>query len=1134
MRYNNYHKHDHESNIETPDVIVKPKDYMKRAVELGHTTYFTTNHGGSGNVFEAYDLCKKYNLKCIFGAEAYYVDDISYKRHKDLEFINKLYKATVMQVLKEMNINFKFNINEYLRLNDIDSKEYKTNLDNLSKILKLTKNIREKIEEKYNERLDIIKKYDNKNYHIVIIGLTKNAYKKINKILSLANTEGYYRHPRVDLNMLLSLPKEEVVITTACVAGRLFVDNYIEKFLLPLKNHFGNNFMLEVQNHNEDIQIKWNKKVLELSKKYNIPIIHGCDSHYILPEDSKKRDKYIRGKGIYYQDEANFILDYPDSDTVFERYKQQGVLNEEQIKESLENTLIFDKAEDLNFDKKVKMPTIYPNLTVEERYKKLTSIIKDKLKIKLKEVPTSKYMEYVDAVKFELNIIKETNIEEVRTADYFLINERIIDKGVNEYGGILTKTGRGSAVSFLVNHLLGFTAIDRLESEVPLYPTRFMSAERILLSRSMPDIDFNTADPEPFIRASKDVLGEDGCYYMLAYGTLKMSGAFRLLCRAYNIPMEEYNEFGKLVSEVEKIKDKNKKETEYNCLLKNDKFGAILKESEDYVGVIDSVSPSPCSFLLLDKPISEEIGLRKINDVICCNIDGYTADIWKFLKNDILTVTVWKIISNVYKELNKKIPSIKELRKKLDSKVWKLYEDGITKTLNQADSEFATPLVMKYSPKTPAELTAWVAAIRPAFASLLKGFLNRIDYSTGTPELDNLLKTSFCYMLYQENIMSYLNWLGIPEDQTYDIIKKISKKKFKEDELESLKKVLQKGWIRIVGNDENFESTWQVMHDAAKYAFNSSHAYSVAWDSLYCAELKAHYPLIYYTIVFNIYQDNIAKIAELTNELKYFGIIQKPIKFRYSQAEYSYNKEQNTIFKGISSIKHLNSKVATELYELKENKYNDFIDLLIDIKEKTSLNSRQLKILTGLNFFKEFGKNKKLLNIIDIFEKIGNRKEINQKQIKDLNINEKVLKKYSGKTTEKLYKELDMKGYIKEITKDIEDKPLSIKEQVKFEMDYLEYCNYVNEKAGDDFYIVIGFKTFKDKTKPYLVLRQINSGEEIKTKIKQGKIFVENPFNLYDVLKVKEWKTQKKTKNIDGKWVKTDEDEQILFSYDVY
>ena len=49
-RYNNYHRHDYYSNIRTPDVIVSPEDYMKRAVELGHTTFFTTNHGCSSNV----------------------------------------------------------------------------------------------------------------------------------------------------------------------------------------------------------------------------------------------------------------------------------------------------------------------------------------------------------------------------------------------------------------------------------------------------------------------------------------------------------------------------------------------------------------------------------------------------------------------------------------------------------------------------------------------------------------------------------------------------------------------------------------------------------------------------------------------------------------------------------------------------------------------------------------------------------------------------------------------------------------------------------------------------------------------------------------------------------------------------
>jgi len=56
----------------------------------------------------------------------------------------------------------------------------------------------------------------------------------------------------------------------------------------------------------------------------------------------------------------------------------------------------------------------------------------------------------------------------------------------------------------------------------------------------------------------------------------------------------------------------------------------------------------------------------------------------------------------------------------------------------------------------------------------------------------------------------------------------------------------------------------------------------------------------------------------------------------------------------------------------------------------------------------------------------------------------------------------------------------------------------------------------------------------MKTKIKDGKIFSQNPFKLYDVLKVNEFKTQKKTKNVGGKWMKSDEDEEILINYDVY
>ena len=78
-RYNNYHKHTYYSNLRTLDTITSPEAYMKRAVELGHTTYFTGEHGFQGNLYETQTLCEKYNLKPIYSVEAYYVDDITDK-----------------------------------------------------------------------------------------------------------------------------------------------------------------------------------------------------------------------------------------------------------------------------------------------------------------------------------------------------------------------------------------------------------------------------------------------------------------------------------------------------------------------------------------------------------------------------------------------------------------------------------------------------------------------------------------------------------------------------------------------------------------------------------------------------------------------------------------------------------------------------------------------------------------------------------------------------------------------------------------------------------------------------------------------------------------------------------------------
>lgn len=235
-----------------------------------------------------------------------------------------------------------------------------------------------------------------------------------------------------------------------------------------------------------------------------------------------------------------------------------------------------------------------------------------------------------------------------------------------------------------------------------------------------------------------------------------------------------------------------------------------------------------------------------------------------------------------------------------------------------------------------------------------------------------------------------------------------------------------------------------------------------------------------------------------------------------------------------SDIKYVNNEIRDEIIEILNTKYDDFINLLIDVPNKSKIDCGQMKILILLNYFKEYGKNKRLLEIYNLYNTLSSRKNVKYKDIEKLNINENVLKKYSTKQTEVQYMNIDMISYVREISKNIEDKQLSIREQIKNELLYAGEITSLYEKASDNFFIIIDFKVYTDKTKPYVIIRQLNNGEETKTKIKDGKIFMENPFKLYDVIKVNEWKWQKKSVMVNGKWGKSNEDERILFNYEVY
>ena len=679
-------------------------------------------------------------------------------------------------------------------------------------------------------------KKDRSNKHIIIIALNHDGIRDLNRIITESFETGMYYRPRIDEELLFSLNPNNVMITTACVAG-LWNE---EELIIKMKDYFKSNFFLEVQDHNEDIQKEVNRKVLQLSQKYHIRIIHANDSHYIYPEDAKYRDLFLKAKGIIYEQEANFILDYPDYDTIVKRYEAQGILNKNQIQEALESTMIFENINcDDYINDEIKLPSVAENPNEELKKVITASWNEDK-----ERIPKEKRKEYLEAIRYEFDIIEKTNM-----ANYFLIDYNIAKIAKEKYGGVLTNTGRGSAPSFYITRLLHLTNIDRLESPITLFPTRFMSIERILGARSLPDIDLNTADAEPFIQASKDLLGENNCGWMISWKPLQESSGFRLYCKALDIDYDTVNEIAK---DLDKYRD-------------DPKWAPIIEESKRFIGVVEGVSESPCSMLLYSKDVRSEIGMIKTpNGKICCMLDGYNCDKYKYLKNDYLTVTVWAIIRDVCKLANIQIPSINELDKLLDDKTFDVYKKGLTCSINQADSDYATNLVMKYKPKSLAEMSSFVAIIRPGCASLLDDFIERKSYTTGVQALDNILEDSEHRLIYQESIMKYLIWLGISEPQSYDVIKKIAKKKFKEPELKALKEQLLEGWQKQVGEEKGFEETWQVVEDAAKYSFNASHSLSYAYDSLYGAYLKSHYPLEYYTVALNYYSNDATRTGKLT------------------------------------------------------------------------------------------------------------------------------------------------------------------------------------------------------------------------------------------------------------------------------
>lgn len=836
---------------------------------------------------------------------------------------------------------------------------------------------------------------DRSNCHIFIAAMNEKGRRALNDVLSEANLTGFYGQPRLDIPLLLSLPKDDVVVTTACIGYWRYDD--IEEITARLHDHFGNNFFLEVQYHNTPAQIELNQRILQLREKLGAQLIMGCDSHYIYPDQAQARIDFLASKGLTYPEEDGWFMDYPDGDTAYQRFANQCVLSHDEILEAINNTNVFLKVEEydspvLNDD--IKLPSLYPEWTQEQKNEEYMRLVWQGWEAYKKTVPEERWPEYEEEIRKEMQVVIDTYM-----ADYFIIDHEVMKRG-KELGGKLTKSGRGSGASFFTNTLLGFSDVDRISASVHMYPERFMSTARILQSKGIPDIDMNEAPTAPFVQAQAEILGQDHSYPMVAYGTMKTSAAWKLYAKSQGVPFEIANAVSEQIKRYElavKHADEDEKdEIDVNKFISHE-YKDIFDKSAEYLGLIASWSIAPCSSLIYQGNIRTEVGLVKIKENVCCLMDGHWAEDGHFLKNDHLKVSVVDLIYKAYERIGREPPSVKELLAMCppEDPAWDVYANGCTMGINQCEKEGTRARAMKYKPRNISELSAFVAAIRPGGASFYKQFESREPFAYGVKAFDELIQTKefpYSFLLYQEQVMRALNYAGIDMADCYTAIKNIAKKRA--EKVLAYKDTFIKGFRESIMRDENksedeaqklAESLWGVIEDSAGYSFNSSHSYCVALDSLYGAWLKAHHPLAFYETYIRLMEEkgDKDKINAAKEEAEsHFGIRFAPLRFGQDNRTIHADEEKNEMINTMGSIKGYGVTIGRTFYDCSRKGFTSFIDVLAYL-DKNKVKEAKFKPLILIDYFEQFGNQRELLRIAELWDmfKQGEIKSIKRSAI---------------------------------------------------------------------------------------------------------------------------------------------------------
>lgn len=910
------------------------------------------------------------------------------------------------------------------------------------------------------------------NYHCVLIAKNFAGFKELNKLVTQSfnrKDNHFYYVPRISFKELFDT-SDNIILTTACIGGVLHKAS--EETKLKFLNFMSTNkhrCFFEIGHHMDDKQVTYNRYLKELSVEYGIPLIAGTDTHVLNEEHEKGRTILQRSKNIYFEGEDKWDLKFHNYTELVNAYKDQSSLPSDDYLQAIENTnLLADMVEDFSLDRNTKYPHIYDNPV---------DTFKAKIEVAKKSHPyiNQRYTEE------EINRVIDEEFavyEKTQSIDFMLLQTYLREWETKN--GIQCGYGRGSVSGSMIAYILGITRMDSLKFNLNFF--RFMNPSRV--TNADIDTDYGGKDRDR-VKAFllRDHLGLDQIRSseIITFNTIALKGAIRDVVRAlYKSPDETGSPLydGENTNYMQ-IANYICDNVESNEAKVREEYPKVFAYVDIINGTIVSIGTHPSGVLVSDLDIDEMVGMCSIStsDYPVSMINMKELDDLMYVKLDILGLDNIGVINETCKILgiDRLDPDNVDLD---DEAVWKSIRDDTT-LIFQWESNSAQAYLKKFmSDKTIAiakeankdfSYIKWLSfgngLIRPGCASFRDDIANGHVNITGFKELDETLAMTFGRITMQEDIMRFCKkFCGYSDAESDTVRRGIAKKKGTAGFISEIHDRFLEYSNRVYGVpteklEEIFPPIKQGILDASDYAFSWNHSDAYSLVGYICGYLRYYHPIEFITAALNIFKDNADKTAAIVKYAKKAGIKISSPKFGYSKSDYFFVKEKNVIAKGLSSVKYMSESIADELFDLSQSKeYTYFIDLLSDINTKTSVNSRQIDILIKIDYFSDFGNQRELLRIYDIFEmfKKGTAKQIKKDAIADSPI-DTIVKRHSNDkiksgAVSKSYIILDMPSILQECEQMIKDAglpDLSDILKVKNFSDIMGYTGYVSGNESD-------------------------------------------------------------------------------------